>query len=117
MIIKIKNLRFKTFLGIHQWEKHIEREIIINAVIETDHNLAMQSDNIADTIDYDVIIAKIKNFIENNHCQLIEKMVGEIMNLIMEDQRIKSCQLEIDKMGVVANVDSFSVVEKREIRN
>lgn len=114
MIIKIKNLRLKTIIGVYKWEENFDREIIVNAIIETNHVQSMQSDNVKDAIDYDVIVNKIKNFVENSRCKLIEKMVGEILNLIMEDKRITKCTLEIDKLKVYDFVDSFSVAQTRE---
>lgn len=114
MIIKIKNLRLKTIVGVYEWEQNYLRDIIINLRIETDNNASMQSDQLSDTIDYDVIIAKIKNFAENNRCQLIEKMVGSILDEIMQDSRIKKCRLEIDKVGVYEELDSLSVTQIRK---
>lgn len=109
MLIKIKNFRLKTIIGIHEWEEKVDREIIINAEIDTDFVASLHSDNIADTIDYDNIITKIKNLISKNRFKLIEKLAQEIMNKIMEDNRIKRCKLEVDKVGVVESVESFSV--------
>ena len=66
MIIKIKNLRLKTILGIHPWESEFEREIMINAEIETNFEQAFISDDIEDTLDYDYIFNKITNLVKNN---------------------------------------------------
>jgi dihydroneopterin aldolase len=109
MLIKVKNLRLKTILGVYAWEDFIDREIIINAEIETNHLDSLASDNIADTIDYDEIISKIKNLLQSQRFKLIEKMAAEIMKKIMEDKRIVRCKLEVDKVGVIAGVDSFSI--------
>ncbi len=109
MIIKIKNFRLKTIVGCHDWEKNIDREIIINVEIESDFDKALSSDNIEDTIDYESLSEKIKNLIATNRFALIEKMAQEVMNLIMEDKRIKKCKLEIDKVGAVEGIESFSV--------
>jgi dihydroneopterin aldolase len=114
MIIKIKNLRLKTILGVYEWENTVQREIVINAEIETDHDLSMHSDDIKDAIDYDKIVTKIKKAVLERRYKLIEKMVYEVMNLIMEDKRIKNCRLEIDKIGAVADLDSFSVTDFKE---
>jgi len=114
MIIKIKNLRLKTIIGVYEWEQSIAREIIINIEIETDHRVSMQSDNIEDALDYDIIVAKIKKFIGANHFKLVERMVLKVIDLIMEDKRIKKCQLEIDKVGAIDDIDSFSVTQIRE---
>ena len=109
MIIKIKNLRLKTILGVYDWEQKIEREIIINAAIKTSHLNSLQSDDLSDTIDYDDIIKKIKKLITEKRFKLIEKMTQEVMDTIMQNSRVLECELEIDKVGVVENVDSFSV--------
>lgn len=109
MLIKIKNLRLTTFLGIHAWEEYLNREIIINAEIETNHTTSLASDNIEDTISYEDIVLKIRNLLETNRFKLIEKMAGEIMKKIIEDRRIKRCKLEVDKIGVIDGIDSFSI--------
>lgn len=116
MLIRIKNLKLKTIIGVYDWEKKIDREIIINAEIETDHIDSLNSDKLSDTIDYDHIINSIKDLIEKNRFKLIEKMSGEIIKKIMQDQRVKRCKLEIDKVGVVAGVESCSITieEKRK---
>ncbi len=109
MIIKIKNFKFKTILGIFEWEEKFEREIIINAVIETDYDQARYTNNIKDTIDYYELITKIKKFLSENKFQLIEELAQQILDLIMEDRRIKRCEIEVDKVQVVENVESFSI--------
>lgn len=114
MIIKIKNFKLKTILGVHDWEDKIDREIIINAEIETNHFESLESDKIADTIDYDFLVLKIKKLISEKRFKLIEKMTSEIMKKIMEDPRIKRCKLEVDKVGVIEGVESFSVTLQEE---
>ncbi len=114
MIIKIKNFRFTTILGIYNWEQKVDREIIINAAIHTDFDKARFTHNIKDTIDYDEIIKKIKNLLSNNNFKLIEELAQNILELIMQDERVKKVELEIDKLKVVENVDSFSITLTQE---
>lgn len=109
MIIKIKNFKFKTILGIYEWEESFDREIIINAAIHTDHDSARYTKNINDAIDYDQIITKIKNSLTSKKFKLIEELAQEILDLIMQDSRIKKCEVEVDKVKVVENVESFSI--------
>jgi dihydroneopterin aldolase len=114
MLIKIKNLKLKTVIGIHEWESAIDRQIIINIEIETDHEKSLSSDEISDAIDYDSIVSKIKDLISKNRYKLVEKMAQEIAELIMKDFRVKRCNLELDKVGAIEGLESFAVViEKR----
>lgn len=109
MIIKIKNLRLKTIIGIYDWEASFQRDVVINAEIESDFEESCKSDNIKDTIDYDQLINKINNLVKNSRFNLIEKLAQSIINSIMEDKRIKRCKLELDKVKVIDCVDSFSI--------
>lgn len=116
MLIRIKNLKLKTVIGVYEWEKKINREIIVNTEIESNNLNSLKSDKLSDTIDYDIIIKIVKDVVEKGGFKLIEKMAGEIIKKIMQDQRIKRCKLEIDKVGVAAEVDSCSIEieEKRK---
>jgi hypothetical protein len=109
MLLKIKNLKLQTILGVHLWEEKISREIIINVEIESDFIKSLQSDDINDTIDYDLITTQIKNLISSKRFKLVETMAQKIMDQIMQDSRIKRCKIEIDKVGAVEAVESFSV--------
>jgi len=117
MLLKIKNLRLKTVIGVYDWEKNFDRDIIINLEIETDFLAALRSDSLEDAIDYDAISQKVKNFIANKRFKLIEKMAQDLMNQIMEDKRIKRCKLEIDKVGAIDFVDSASITIQQERKN
>lgn len=113
MIIRIKNLRINTILGVYEWEKDISRTLLFNVEIETDHENAMKSDDLKDTIDYDQITNQIKDFIQNNRYKLIEKIASEVIDLIMKDSRIKRCTLEVDKLKVYDFVDSYSIIKTK----
>ncbi len=114
MIIKIKNLRLETILGIYDWEQNVKRPIIINAEIHTGFDNARFSNDISKTIDYDIIVKQIKTYVASKNFQLVEKMAQEIIENIMTDKRIDKCSLEIDKVGAVENLESFSITLTEE---
>ena len=114
MIIKIKNLRLTTIIGIYEWEKTFDREIIINLKITTDFNQSLISDNIESTIDYEEIVKQIKQIVASSKAELVEKLAEEIISAIMTDNRVKKCRLEVDKLKPLADVESFSITLTRK---
>ncbi len=113
MLIRIKNLKVKTIIGIYKFEEKIQRQLIFNAELEIKKSKAPQSDKIKDTVDYDDIIKIIKN-IAKKRFSLIEKMAEEITKEIMKNKIIWRCKLEIDKTKLYDDVDSCSVtIEKK----
>ena len=114
MLIKVKNLKLKTIIGVYDWEKKIKRDLVFNIEVETNNIKSLSSDELSDTIDYDEIVAIVKT-IGVKRFFLIEKMAGEILKEIMQNQKILRCKIEIDKMGIIEDADSCSVTieEKR----
>jgi len=110
MIIKIKELKTKTIIGVFDWEKNQEREVIISLELEVDNNCGSDSDNIADTIDYDTLSKKIIEETAKSRFNLIEKLAKHLIDIIMQDKRIKHARIEIDKPGAVKEAKSVSVV-------
>lgn len=113
MLIRIKNLKLKTIIGIYDFEEKIQRELIFNIELEVKNNKALKSDDVADTVDYDNII-KIVKTIGKKRFALIEKMAAEIIDEIMKNKKIARCKLEIDKTKLYDDVDTCSVlIEKK----
>lgn len=109
MKIKIKDFKLKTNIGIYDWEKTFEREIIINLEIKTDDLKSTVSDQIQDTIDYESIYNQIKEIVANNKFNLIEKLAQKILDAIMVDKRICQAKIEIDKLNIFDEVMSCAV--------
>lgn len=114
MIIKIKNLKLRTKIGIYDFEEKIDRELIINIKIKTDEEKSVKSDEVKDTIDYDEIVAKVTDIVKNKRFKLIEALAGALIDSIMMNKKIKECKLEVDKVGIAPDYDSASVILKRE---
>lgn len=109
MIIKIKNLRLTTIIGIYDWEKTLNREIIINLKITTDLDPSKINDDIKNTIDYEEICKNIRKIVASSKAELVETLAEEIISEMMNNKHIKECHLEIDKLKSLADIDSFSV--------
>lgn len=114
MIIHIENLRLRTIIGIYDWEKENKQDVIINITIEFDGSAAGKSDNIEDTVDYKSITKEIINYVENGKFNLIEKLVADIGEIVMKDNRIINSTTTVDKPGALRFTDSVSVTNKIE---
>lgn len=109
MIIRIKNLKAQTILGIHDWEKEKPRDIIINAAITFADETSCTTDNVDDTLDYDALSQRIVAYVESVDTGLIEKLAHDVIALIMDDQRVTEATIEIDKPGAIKVSESVSV--------
>ena len=109
MIINIENLRLRTTVGIYEWEQKVKQDIVINIEIEFDGAEAIEKDAIEHTVDYKTITKKIIAMVEDTKYNLIEKISGDVVKLIMEDEKVKRASVKVDKPGALRFTDSVSV--------
>jgi D-erythro-7,8-dihydroneopterin triphosphate epimerase len=114
MIIKIENLKLRTIVGIYEWEKKTKQDIVINVEIEFDGTKAIESDDIEDTVDYKSITKKIITLVEESEFNLIERIAGEAIKIIMENEKVEKASVRVDKPGALRFTDSVSVTQTQE---
>jgi len=116
MIIKIENLKLRTIVGIYEWEKKTKQDIVINVEIEFDGAKAIETDNIEDTVDYKTITKKIIAMVEGSQFNLIERIAGEAIKIVMENKMVDKAAVRVDKPGALRFTDSVSAtqIEKRQ---
>jgi D-erythro-7,8-dihydroneopterin triphosphate epimerase len=109
MKIRITNLRLRSIIGINDWERTSKQDVIINVMIEFDGSKAAATDNIDDTLNYKTICKKIIDLVENNKFDLIEKMIDDIANIALADNRAQEATVRVEKPAALRFADSVSV--------
>ena len=111
MIIKIENLKLRTIVGIYDWEKEKKQDVIINIEMEFDGTRAIETDDIEDTIDYKTITKQIIGMVESNEFNLIEKIAGDAIKIVMENEKVERASVRVDKPGALRFTDTVSVTQ------
>lgn len=114
MIIKIENLKLRTIVGIYDWEKEKKQDVIINIEIEFDGTKAIESDSIEDTIDYKTITKEIIDMVEGTDFNLIERIAGDAMKIVMKNEKVDKARVRVDKPGALRFTDTVSVTQTEE---
>lgn len=112
-IIKIKNLLIRTIIGINEWERVHKQDVIINIQIGYDAKKSSKSDDIKDTVNYKDICKRTINITENSKYNLIETLSGAILDMIMENEKVLTAIVEIDKPQALRFSESVSVTMER----
>jgi FolB domain-containing protein len=116
MLIRIKNLRLRTVIGVFDWEREHQQDVIINIELKFDGSAAAASDALDDTIDYKALKKRIMAEVEQSSYQLLEKLAGRILEIVMDEPRIDAATVEVDKPSALRFTDSVSVVCSAERR-
>lgn len=116
MLIKIKNLHLRTFIGFQDWEREKKQDILVNLEMMVPDETAVESDNVDDSVDYKKIKYAIVDSVESSSFYLLERLAGHILDIVMANEKIQRAQVELDKPHALRFADSVSIILSRERR-
>ena len=96
-IIKIKNLRLRTYIGINEDEVNNKQDIIINAQIHYCAQDAVSTDDMNNAVNYRTITKKIITLVEQQRFSLLEKLTADVLGIVSEHASVSFAQVEVDK--------------------
>ena len=109
MIMRIKNLRLRTIIGVNDWERNNLQDVVINVEMEFDGARATETDSISDSVNYRTITKRIIAEVEKSHFHLLDKLASHILHVVLEDEKLRRATVEVDKPHALRFADSVSV--------
>lgn len=114
-IVFIRGLRIQTRIGIHDWEKQIDRPIVLDLELATEVARGAASDRIEDALDYEAVTKRLTEFVSGSHYELVETLAERCADLLMDEFAIPWVRIVLNKPGAVgAGVDVGVIIERRK---
>lgn len=66
--------------------------------IGVDLSVAGLSDDLADTVDYGALVARVEALCTAEHEVLLERMAERVAEMVLEDERVLSVEVEVRKL-------------------
>ncbi|AVZ17525.1 TPA: FolB domain-containing protein [Pseudomonas aeruginosa] len=95
--IRIKDLHLRTYIGTKEEEIRNKQNILINLSILYRATDAARDNNINYALNYRTISKAVIQFVENNRFTLLERLIQEILDLVMEYIPVCFAKIEVDK--------------------
>ena len=112
--IRITDLNLRAVIGTNDWERIHKQDVVVNIVLTYDAQKAIKSDQIKDAVDYKTITKKIIKEVEASQYQLIEKLADAVLQIAMENSKVLSAHVRIDKPLALRFARSVSVEISQE---
>ncbi|MEW5822839.1 MAG: dihydroneopterin triphosphate 2'-epimerase [Pseudomonadota bacterium] len=108
-IIRIKNLRLRTYVGFNPEEQQKKQDVVINIAIHYDAQRAAESDAVGQALNYKTLTKEVIARVEDNHFLLLEKLVYEILEVAVRHPAVEMATVEVDKPHALRFADSVSL--------
>jgi D-erythro-7,8-dihydroneopterin triphosphate epimerase len=108
--IKIKNLLLRTYIGFNPEELINKQDVIIHIEMETDiAPETLECDEPVDILDYKITTKKVISMVQEGRFKLLEVLTKKILDLILENKKVKWAKVEVDKPHALRFAKSVSL--------
>ena len=112
--IVFRDLRVDALIGIHKRERHARQTLSIDLDIGLPGTTVFQSDKVADTIDYEQVMLKIRELAASGHFRLVETFADRIAGLLTADFGAPWVKVSVAKVGILPNAKFVGVKIERK---
>jgi FolB domain-containing protein len=109
----IKDLVVRGIIGIADWEREKLQEIKINIVLYSDQQVASETDDIADCVNYRTVAKKVIAHAESAARFTVEALAGDIAKISLAEPHVQKVKVRVEKPGAVRFSDSVGVEIER----
>jgi dihydroneopterin aldolase len=114
--IFLSEVKVETKLGVPEWERLTPQTVILDIEIAMPHSRACQSDAITDTIDYGLVVARIRQTLTENSFKLVEALAEHVCELVLTQFSAPWVKVKVAKPGVLSGVKALGVVIERKAK-
>jgi len=113
--IFIRNLEVLAHIGIHGHEqtKHQPVRINLDLAVEDAQELEDRLDRV---VDYESITLRIRAIVARGHINLAETLAEAIAEACLEDARVKSARIRVEKLHALPGAESAGVEIERHAK-
>lgn len=109
----VRDLVVLAFIGIHDHEKTAPQRVRVNldlAVREAEGGL---EDDLVNVVCYEGLVSGVRNIVDSGHVGLVETMAEEIAGMCLDDNRVRSVRVRVEKLDIYDNAESVGVEIER----
>ncbi|GAB4059553.1 dihydroneopterin aldolase [Uliginosibacterium sediminicola] len=110
--IFVEGLQLQAWVGIYPREQAAPQSVEINLTFGVP-DAAAEHDDIADTIDYDKVVCRIRELLAEQHFNLLETLGEFLIGIMFEEFGAPWVRLSIAKLGVLRGVHRVGVYIER----
>ncbi len=93
----VKGLRVSASIGVHPHEHETRQTILVDVALDLGALPGPRRDRLAETFDYQAVATHVASLAREGHVQLVETLAQRIAAWCLEDARVQSVSVRIEK--------------------
>ncbi|MCH9627986.1 MAG: Dihydroneopterin aldolase [Chlamydiales bacterium] len=113
-VIKIEELRISCVVGIHAHERGQEQELFVDVEVKLNFAESVQTDSIADTVDYAAVCGVCQKLAQTRQYHLIETFAYEALHAVLDTFPLTWAKIRVRKPEALPAAKWASVEFEKE---
>ena len=110
----VRDLVLDCLIGVHRYERDGRQRVRINLSLDVLETGEAGRDRLADVVNYDTLVVRIRALAQNGHVNLVETFAERVASICLEDLRVRRATVRVEKLDVFDDTESVGVEIERE---
>ena len=110
----VRDLVLSCRIGIYEQEKAEAQRVRINLDLAVREDTRPIGDDHGKVVCYEQIVKKARSIAEDGHVNLVETLAERLAAICLQDPRVRSCRVRVEKLDVFADALSVGVEIERD---
>jgi dihydroneopterin aldolase len=112
-VIFLRDVRIEAKVGIYRRERFTTQPISIDLDIALATDRVFESGKVADTIDYAVVVQRIRTELDARRFGLVEELAAFVAQLILDEFHSPWVRISVAKLGILKDAGRVGVTIER----
>jgi len=109
----VRDLVLDGSVGVYEHERAQLQKVRINLDLAVREGDAHLNDEISNVVCYEVITNRVRDIVASGHVNLVETLAENIASMCLEDPRVRSARVRVEKLEVFEDAASVGVEIER----
>ena len=109
----VRDLELDAHIGVYRHEHGRSQPIRINVDLAVKEETHPISDSLQNVVDYEKVVKEIQHIVSKGHLKLVETLAELIAEACLQDQRILTARIRIEKLQAIDEARGVGVEIER----
>lgn len=109
----VRDLVMSCSVGIYDHEHQAPQRVRFNVDLGVRETVASTSEDIRDVVCYEQIVNRVRGIANDGHTNLVETLAERVAAMCLQDPRVRSARVRVEKLDVFADAAAVGVEIER----
>jgi dihydroneopterin aldolase len=109
----VRDLVLAARIGVHAREHRAPQRVRLNLDLEVAGSGPPLGDDLAQVVDYEALIERVRRLVASRHVKLVETLAEQVAALCLDDPRVRSARVRVEKLDVIPDAAAVGVEIER----